>query len=83
MFQVRLQYVGLWQKLHSQNPVCEVSSGSHLCTPNELMWPAKRASHGIAFDTDRNLVWIFGGYNTYFPYLSTDEIGSGITLCCH
>lgn len=36
-----------------------------------------RAGHGSAFDSQRNLVWIFGGYNTYFPYLSTDGIGSG------
>jgi len=25
----------------------------------------------------RNRIWIFGGYNTYFPYLSTDGLGSG------
>jgi hypothetical protein len=39
--------------------------------------PMGRAGHGSAYDDDRNIVWIFGGYNTYFPYPSTDGIGSG------
>lgn len=39
--------------------------------------PPGRASHGLAFDWDRQYIWIFGGYNTYYPYLSTDGIGSG------
>lgn len=39
--------------------------------------PTGRAGHGSAFDDDRNCVWIFGGYTTYYPYLSTDGAGSG------
>lgn len=39
-------------------------------------WPSARAGHGIAFDTPRNGVWIFGGYGTYYPYLKTDGEGS-------
>lgn len=39
--------------------------------------PAGRAGHGSAFDSDRNIVWVFGGYTTYYPYLSTDGLGSG------
>jgi hypothetical protein len=41
--------------------------------------PNGRASHGSAFDSANNRIWIFGGYSTYFPYLSTDGIGSGTT----
>ncbi len=39
--------------------------------------PEGRGGHGSAWDDDRNRVWIFGGYSTYFPYLSTDGQGSG------
>jgi hypothetical protein len=39
--------------------------------------PTGRAGHGSAFDSTLNGVWIFGGYNTYYPYLSTDGTGSG------
>ena len=39
--------------------------------------PSGRAGHGSAYDTKRNIIWIFGGYSTYFPYLRTDGIGSG------
>lgn len=45
------------------------------CTTTQ---PTGRAGHASAFDDKRNLVWIFGGYSTYFPYLSTDGIGSGM-----
>lgn len=43
------------------------------CSEN---WPAGRAGHGSVFDSKRHLVWLFGGYNTYYPYLSTDGLGS-------
>lgn len=39
-----------------------------------------RASHGSAFDSPRNRVWIFGGYTTYYPYLRTDGQGSGMSI---
>jgi hypothetical protein len=47
----------------------------------ETIWPLGRAGHGAVLDEKRNLMWIFGGYNTYFPYLSTDGPGSstGVT----
>ena len=28
-------------------------------------------------DSKRNLIWIFGGYATYYPYKRTDGMGSG------
>lgn len=40
------------------------------------MWPSERAGHTTALDTKRNLLWLFGGYRTYYPYLSTDGMGS-------
>ena len=41
------------------------------------VWPAARAGHGIAFDSPRTGIWIYGGYSTYYPYLKTDGEGSG------
>jgi len=42
-----------------------------------IVKPTGRAGHGSAYDTERNRVWIFGGYTTYYPYLRTDGAGSG------
>jgi len=55
-------------------------SNDRTCT---TVKPVGRASHGSAFDSARNRVWIFGGYTTYYPYLRTDGQGSGmyIVLC--
>jgi hypothetical protein len=36
-----------------------------------------RAGHGSIVDSKRGYIWIFGGYRTYYPYLSTDGVGSG------
>jgi hypothetical protein len=36
-----------------------------------------RAGHAAALDHERNLMWIFGGYTTYYPYLATNAPGSG------
>lgn len=47
--------------------------------------PLPPTGHGSAFDTVNNLIWIYGGYNTYFPYINTDGEGSGMYLrvvCC-
>eukprot|EP00605_Chrysophyceae_sp_TOSAG23-4_P000108 GSChrysophyteH1.ASY1.ANO1.118.1 assembled CDS len=41
------------------------------------VWPPARAGHGLAYDSPRNGIWIFGGYSTYYPYLKTDGEGSG------
>ena len=57
----------------------------------DAVWPGVRAGHGIrqivvcsffiflgaAFDPIRNVLWLFGGYSTYFPYLSTNGPGAG------
>ena len=42
-----------------------------------IEWPPARAGHTAALDHVRNVMWIFGGYNTYYPYLSTDGPGAG------
>jgi hypothetical protein len=31
----------------------------------------------MVIDTKRNLIWIYGGYATYYPYIKTDGSGSG------
>jgi hypothetical protein len=41
------------------------------------IWPSPRAGHATVLDPKRNLMWLFGGYTTYYPYLSTDGYGSG------
>lgn len=43
--------------------------------------PVGRAGHGSAFDWDRQIIWIFGGFTSYYPYLRTDGSGSGACLC--
>jgi hypothetical protein len=40
------------------------------------VWPSERAGHGSALDLKRGHFWIFGGYRTYYPYLSTDSYGA-------
>lgn len=46
----------------------------------ETIKPVGRASHGSAYDTARQRIWIFGGYTTYYPYLRTDGSGSGTSF---
>ena len=43
----------------------------------EVAWPTARAGHASALDTKNGGVYVFGGYTTFFPYLSTDGPGSG------
>ena len=54
-----------------------ISWEDRFATQCQTIWPPARAGHGSAFDTKRNLIWIFGGYSTYYPYLKTDGAGSG------
>lgn len=72
---------GLWQYVFPQEE-CYASPGI-AWTERDLttcitIWPPSRAGHGSAFDTQRNGIWIFGGYSTYYPYLKTDGEGSGL-----
>ena len=43
----------------------------------EVEWPTARAGHTSALDAKNGGVYVFGGYTTFFPYLSTDGPGSG------
>lgn len=43
----------------------------------EVFWPKGRSGHAMAFDKERNRIWIHGGYRTHFPYPSTNSPGSG------
>ena len=38
----------------------------------EVEWPTARAGHTSALDAKNGGVYVFGGYTTFFPYLSTD-----------
>ena len=72
--------VGSWKKIEPKQ-ICFASPGESWDSRNdrscEILWPLGRAGHNGAWDNKRNLIWIFGGYNTYFPYLRTDGPGSG------
>lgn len=74
---------GRW-KFMDANITCRPNPGRTWSQRNdqicERLWPNPRAGHGSVYDTKRNRIWIFGGYNTYFPYLSTDGIGAGINF---
>jgi hypothetical protein len=65
-----LSYLGSWTEVL---PI-QVCGLENTCSST---WPSIRAGHASAFDSVRNLIWIFGGYATYFPYLSTGGEGSG------
>lgn len=71
---------GRWEFKQAKEQ-CYPSPGLSWDSRNDIacttITPIGRAGHGSAFDDKRNLVWIFGGYNTYFPYPSTDGVGSG------
>lgn len=42
-----------------------------------ITWPSARAGHGSVIDSKRNILWIYGGYSTYFPYVNTGGSGAG------
>jgi hypothetical protein len=46
-------------------------------TVSSTTWPSTRAGHAAVWDVDAGGMWVYGGYNTYFPYISTDGAGSG------
>eukprot|EP01038_Epipyxis_sp_PR26KG_P011787 gene11787-15773_t len=71
---------GKWKKLNAKEQ-CYSAAGAAWDTRNDVACtttiPTGRAGHSSAFDSKRSRIWIFGGYNTYFPYLRTDGSGSG------
>jgi hypothetical protein len=71
---------GRWKYIH-QMEQCFANPGVEWSTRNDMacvtIWPAARAGHGSAYDANRTRLWIFGGYSTYYPYISTDGVGSG------
>ena len=36
-----------------------------------------RAGHASAWDEERSGMWLYGGYTTFYPYISSDGAGSG------
>jgi hypothetical protein len=75
-----LTYEGSWRELEPKQQ-CESSPGITWESRGDIVctetWPEVRAGHVSALDSQRNLLWVFGGYSTYFPYLSTDGQGAG------
>jgi hypothetical protein len=71
---------GRW-KLLQPKEVCTADPGlgwdDRFRVSCEAVSPGPRAGHGSAFDSINNYIWIYGGYRTYYPYLSTDGAGSG------
>lgn len=35
-----------------------------------------RAGHASAWDEQRGGMWVYGGYSTFYPYISSDGAGS-------
>jgi hypothetical protein len=72
---------GRWKKIKAKK-ICFTDPGisweSRFDVSCTITWPMHRAGHGSAFDFNRNLIWIYGGYHTYYPYLSTDSSGSSL-----
>eukprot|EP01041_Mallomonas_annulata_P005967 gene5966-12038_t len=62
--------------------VCMADPGTSWTQRNDIScsvtWPLGRAGHSAALDHERNLMWIFGGYTTYFPYLTSNAPGAGL-----
>jgi hypothetical protein len=48
----------------------------------ETIWPSPRAGHAAALDKKRRGMWLYGGYTTYYPYLTTGQAG-GLACCDH
>lgn len=70
---------GRWKYVHKMEQ-CFANPGIEWSTRNDVacvtVWPSARAGHGLAYDANRTRLWLFGGYSTYFPYVSTDGVGS-------
>ena len=43
----------------------------------EILWPTRRSGHAVAFDKERNRMWLHGGYATHYPYPSSASSGAG------
>lgn len=69
---------GNWTRITAEQ-FCKVSASSESWAERNSMtctapWPRPRAGHVAALDKGRGM-YIFGGYATYFPYLSTGGPG--------
>lgn len=72
---------GKWQKLEATETCVTIEGSTYetrITTVCTTVRPPGRAGHGSVYDDTNMRVFIFGGFNTYFPYLSTDGIGSGL-----
>lgn len=72
---------GSWQKIEGKETCVDepgLSWASRFDIRCFTLWPPERAGHAALLDEKRNLFWVFGGYKTYYPYLSTDEFGAGV-----
>ena len=72
--------LGVWKKWEPTTQ-CSNTPGAawadRLDVTCTIVKPTGRAGHASAFDSQRDIVWLFGGFTTYYPYLRTDGAGSG------
>mmetsp|Transcript_19480 Transcript_19480/g.56810 ORF Transcript_19480/g.56810 Transcript_19480/m.56810 type:complete len:847 (-) Transcript_19480:215-2755(-) len=57
----------------------ELDRASAEARPGRLcdhFWPQARAGHAAVLDTSIGGMWLYGGYTTHYPYLSTNGAGS-------
>lgn len=67
---------GRWRQIKPSKR-CFLSPGLTWADRNDVeceeLWPSGRAGHAAALDESLNGMWMYGGYSTYFPYISTGE----------
>ena len=70
---------GIWVQQKPKES-CQVSPGLSWESRNdvscEIHWPKGRMGHATIYDNKRHGLWLYGGYTTYFPYISSYGPGS-------
>ena len=69
---------GFWNKFTNRSECYDAPGDDWLerfdkaCT---YTWPQSRAGHTASYDWMRNLMWVYGGFRSYYPYIKTGDAG--------
>ena len=70
---------GTWSRQEPKES-CDIAPGATWESRNDelcrIYWPRGRAGHAVAYDKRRNGMWLFGGYTSHYPYMSSHDPGS-------